>query len=378
MINSLKYKLTVNLKNIPGPVVEKKLVVIECDDYGGIRMPSAEAMKQMMAAGIHINPSRYNLLDSLEDDEDLAALFEVLQSVKGADGKSAVMSPFVNVANPDFEKIKAADYKEYFYEAFPVTYKKYGRSANMMTVWKQGIEAGLFAPEFHGREHVSVQPWLKKLQEGDIQLQHALSYGFVAVGNVKGIHQYAQEFRPEFYFTDKQQESFLHKSITEGVGLFEKLFGYTPSSFMPSNSVFHPAFEESVFQTGVPFVVVSLNNPTPGEGGKLTFSNFMFRQKLAKGRLNFYIRNCAFEPTDEKYTSTDIAMQQAAAAFRWKKPAIISTHRVNFTGAISRQNRDKGLKELQVLLRKIVKRWPDVQFVSTAAMLKQLKNGLLV
>jgi hypothetical protein len=377
MITSLKYKLTVNLKNIPGPKVGKKLVVIECDDYGGIRMPSAEAMKQMKAAGVVINPSRYNLLDTMEDDEDLSSLFEILQSVKGADGNSAVMSPFVNVANPDFQKIKEAGYKEYFYEPFPATYIKYGRSNNMMNVWKQGIEAGIFSPEFHGREHISVQPWLKKLQEGDIQLQHALSYGFVAVGNVQGIHEYAQEFRPEFYFTDKQQESFLHRSIIEGVGLFENLFGYTPSSFAPSNSVFHPAFEESVYQAGVPFVVVSHNNPTPGTGGQLTFSNFMFRQKIKKGKLNFYVRNCAFEPNDGNYVSTDITMQQIAAAFRWNKPAIISTHRVNFAGAIDKQNRDKGLKELQALLKKIIAAWPDVQFVSTAAMCKQLKNGLL-
>lgn len=378
MIRNLAYKLTVNLKNIPGPVVDKKLVVIECDDHGGIRMPSAESMKQMMAAGVHITPSRYNLLDTLEDDEDLTALFEVLQSVKGADGKSAVMSPFVNVANPDFEKIKASGYTEYFYEPFPATYKKYGRSANMMAIWKQGIEAGIFTPEFHGREHVSVQPWLKKLQEGDIQLQHALSYGFVAVGKVKGIHEYAQEFRPEFYFTEKRQESFLHKSITEGIALFENIFGYTPSSFMPSNSVFHPAFEETVFQSGVPFVVVSLKNPTPGAGGQLTFSNFMMRQKIQKGKLNFYIRNCAFEPTDSKYASTDVTLRQVAAAFRWKKPAIISTHRVNFTGAISKSNRDKGLKELQLLLRSIIAKWPDVHFVSTASMCKQLKNRWLI
>ena len=70
----------------------------------------------------------------------------------------------------------------------------------------------------------------------------------------------------------------------------------------------------------------------------------------------------------------DITLRQIAAAFRWKKPAIISTHRVNFVGGINKQNREAGLKELHSLLKTIVKRWPDVEFMSTVNMLKELKN----
>jgi hypothetical protein len=373
-IADLKYSVILNIKNIPGPTVKKKIVVIECDDYGGIRMPSLEAMKQMRSAGVSIDGSRYNLLDTLEDKDDLTDLFETLQKVKGADGKAAVMSPFVNVANPDFEKIKASGYKEYFYEPFPKTLQKYGHNDGIMNLWKQGIEAGIFTPEFHGREHVSVQPWMEKLQEGNPQLQFAASYGFVAVANIKGIPAYAQEFRPEFFFTNDKQKTFLHNSITEGVKLFEQLFGYTPSAFMPSNSVFHHDFDDTVLQTGIPFLVVAHKNPTPGANGELTFTDFTFRQKIQKGKLNFYIRNCAFEPTDSGYHSIDGAMKQIAAAFRWNKPAIISTHRVNFVGGLNKENRYKGLKELQILLKAIIQCWPDVEFKSTANMLKELKN----
>jgi hypothetical protein len=373
-LSDLKYTLVCNLKNIPGPTVRKKIVVLEADDYGGIRMPSLEAMKQMKSAGVSITESRYNLLDTLEDKEDLAALFETLQSVKGGDAGSAVMSPFVNVANPDFEKIKASGYTEYFYEPFPATMQKYGHDDDIMSYWKQGIESGIFTPEFHGREHISVQPWLQKLQEGDPHLQFAAGYGFVAVANVKGLPAYAQEFRPEFYFDKDRQKAFLHNSITEGVKLFEYLFGYTPAAFVPSNSVFHPDFEATVFQTGIPFLGVSHKNPTPAPNGELAFTNYTFRQKIKKGQLNYYIRNCAFEPSDAGYSSIDNTLKQVAAAFRWNKPAIISTHRVNFVGGLQKQNRDKGLKELQKLLQAIVRRWPDAEFKSTANMLKALSN----
>ena len=373
-LSSLKYELVLNLKNIPGPTVSKKIVVIECDDYGGIRMPSAEILHQLQAEGVSVDPSRYNLLDTLEDKDDLEHLFETLSSVKDGKGKAAVMSPFVNVANPDFDKIKSAGFQQYFYEPFTTTLQKYNRSPDTMKVWKQGMESGIFSPELHGREHIAVQPWLQKLQEGNSSLLKAFDHGFVAVANIEGIQQDLQEFRPEFYFTTESQKFFLHQSIKEGVSLFERLFGYTPTSFTPSNSVFHPDFEKTVYEAGVPFLVVGHKNPTPSIDGQLTFTNYTFRQKIKENQLNFYVRNCAFEPNDDSYTSMEITLRQMAAAFRWKKPAIISTHRINYVGGMNKQNREKGLKELNRLLKMIVKRWPDVEFMSTSNMLKELKN----
>ena len=373
-LSSLKYELILNLKNIPGPTVSKKIVVIECDDYGSIRMPSVDILHQLQAGGIPVDPSRYNLLDTLEDKDDLEQLFETLSSIKDHNGNAAVISPFVNVANPDFDKIKAAGYSQYFYEPFTTTLQKYNRHSDTMKVWKQGMEAGVFSPEFHGREHIAVQPWLQKLREGNQSLLKAFDYGFVAVNNIYGLQQDLQEFRPEFYFTTESQKFFLHQSIKEGVRLFERLFGYTPTSFTPSNGVFHPDFEKTVYEAGVPFLVVGHKNPTPSIDGQLTFTNYTFRQKIKENQLNFYVRNCAFEPNDDSYTSMEIILRQMAAAFRWKKPAIISTHRINYVGGMNKQNREKGLKELNRLLKMIVKRWPDVEFMSTSNMLKELKN----
>jgi hypothetical protein len=372
---AIKYQLLLSLKNIPGPSVKEKIVVIESDDYGGIRMPSEEAYKKMQHNGAGIATSRYNLYDTLEDKEDLENLFEVLTSVKDKNGNHAVVSPFVNVANPDFDKIKASDFQQYYYEPFILTLQKYARHSRTMDVWREGMTQGIFMPEFHGREHLSVQPWMQKLKEGNKKVLAAFNERCTAVGSIEGIHKYANEFRPEFYFVTEKEKSFLHHSITEGVKLFEQLFGYTPNAFVPSNSVFHPDFEDTVLQAGVPFLGVSHKNPTPGLKGELTFSKFTFRQQIQKDKLNFYIRNCAFEPSDNSYTSVDLTMKQIAAAFRWGKPAIISTHRVNFTGGISKANGDKGLTELKTLLQKIVAQWPDVRFMSTGKMLAALKNN---
>lgn len=361
----LKYKLLLNLKNIPGPSIGRRFVLFESDDHGSIRMPSNEAYAAMLQEGISIEKSRYHLYDTMEEMEDLSSLFEVLSSVKDSNGNNAVFSPFVNVANPDFEKIKQSGYQKYFYEPFTETLLRYGRGQKTFGVWKQGMENGIFIPEFHGREHICVPLWMEKLREGNGQLIKAFDYGFVSVSNLEGLASIAQEFRPSFYFNDIAQKTFLKHSITEGVALFKDIFGYLPSSFMPANSLFHPEFEQTVLNSGVNFLNVGHKNPQASNGGSIHYETFTFRQQVKKNRLNYYIRNCAFEPNDESYRSINGTLDQISAAFSWNKAAIISTHRVNFTGGLQKSNREKGLIELKYLLKEILKKWPNVEFIST-------------
>jgi len=77
------------------------------------------------------------------------------------------------------------------------------------------------------------------------------------------------------------------------------------------------------------------------------------------------VRNVVFEPTEDRGIDwVDFTLKQIKTAFRWNKPAIISSHRVNFCGHIDEKNREKGLKSLEGLLQEIVKKWPDVEFMS--------------
>ncbi|MGYP000828716277 len=55
-------------------------------------------------------------------------------------------------------------------------------------------------------------------------------------------------------------------------------------------------------------------------------------------------------------------MERIACAFRWHKPAVISSHRVNYVGFIHPTNRDRSLRLLGELLDRIRRRWPDVRF----------------
>lgn len=370
-LNNISQELLLNLKNIPGWRTKRRIVVIECDDWGSIRIPSKEIYQKLLDKGIAPARSRYRY-DTLETRNDLEMLLEVLNGVRDKNSHSAVMTPITNVANPDFGKIKSSGFGEYYYEKFTDTLEEYYPGSDVFGLWKEGIAAGIFVPELHGREHISVQLWLAKLREDNEHLITAFNNGVVSI-DIPGLPEPAREFRPEFYFTSFTQKPFLVNSIKDGVSLFREIFGYTPRVFVPSNGIFHPEFDNVVKETGVKFLYTSHRMPYPGEGGELKFRRFVTGQK-GPGGLTYYTRNCAFEPTGENYHGIDLTMRQIAAGFRWGKPANISTHRANFTGAIEPLNREKGLRELKSLLKAIVKKWPDVEFLSSGDALEYMRS----
>jgi hypothetical protein len=372
-ISDIKYKLLINAKNIPGRSINRKIVVIECDDWGSIRMPSLTIYNKLLNAGIHVDNHRYNKYDTLEDKEDLEQLFDLLLSVKDNRGNPAVITPITIMANPDFRKIKDSGFTQYYYEKFTETLARYGRHPDVEKLWKKGIELGIFVPELHGREHIAVQLWLQKLNEGGDKIRFAFDNEFVSV-EMSGMHPIAREFRAEFYFNSPNQKEFLLKSAKDSVLLFKEFFGYIPRAFVPANAVFHPDFENPLFNEGVRYLNVNHRTDIPAENGRINHKWVGTGKKSPSG-LTYYIRNCAFEPTDPGYRGIDFTMKQIEAAFRWGKPANISTHRVNFVGGIDENNRKTGLKELKSLLQLIEKKWPDVEFMSSCDMLKVLYNN---
>jgi len=331
-------------------------------------MPSVEVYNILLNKGILPPDDRYSRNDTLADKPDLERLFEVLLSFRDSSGRPAVMTPVTNVANPDFNKIRDSGFAEYYYEPFNETIIKYGRDPETFNTWRKGLDLGIFVPELHGREHISVQLWLKTLRAGEKNLLTAFNHGVPSI-NVERMHPAVKGFRPEFYFDNDFQTDFLIDSISDGINIFRNLFGYIPRSFVPSNNIFHPIFEGAIAKAGVKYLYVSHFSPVPGKNGRLRIKYYK-TGKLTTDGIRYYTRNCAFEPTEVRYQGIDLTIKQIEAAFRWGKPANISTHRVNFIGSLNERNRTNGLRELSCLLQAIVARWPDVEFMSSSDMFK--------
>lgn len=357
-----------NLYNIPGWQTNRHLVVIESDDWGAIRMPSKEVYNQFLKEGIRVDNDPYCRYDSLATKEDLEVLFEALQSVKDKNGRSAVLTADTVVANPDFEKIRKSGFREYFYEPITTTMNNSPNHTNVFDIWKEGIDAGIFRPQFHGREHLNVKKWLHVLREGkDPITRRAFELGTFGLTSkvsdeIKGTYMGAFDSALE---GDIQEYT---KIIKEGLDLFEKLFGYRSRSFIATTYTWHPLIENSLKENGIDFLQGLVTQHIPvDDGHNYFYKRTNFQGKSSASQLIYLMRNCFFEPSqfNNYHNAVDECLSRIRTAFRWKKAAVICSHRLNFIGNIDSSNRDRNIHLFTKLLNEIVKRWPDVEFVSS-------------
>ena len=87
------------------------------------------------------------------------------------------------------------------------------------------------------------------------------------------------------------------------------------------------------------------------------------RNKLGQ---TYLVRNAFFEPyKGDAIDWTAECLNRVSIAFKCRKPAIISTHRLNFIGSLDMSYRDKNLEKFKALLISIKKNWPAVEFMSS-------------
>lgn len=363
---NIKQTIISNLKNLPGTKTKRKLVVIYVDDYGSIRVRDKQAYNNLLKAGLAVDKTRYGY-DTLCTTEDLQMLFDVLTSVKDKNGHHAVFTPFANIANPDFERIKNSGFQQYYREPFTETMKRLGSAYDgAYQLWKQGIASGIFRPEYHGTEHISVWKFMKALQEG--HKSTVLSFENESV---------ASPFFPDepkidnatavFDIVKASDNDSLKTDIKVGLDMFEELLGYRAVQFTPGAAIYSPLLHDSLLQNGIKSIHVQRYKAYPLGDGKYEKS-FLYTGKTNEVGQRYIVRNCVFEPFLDDRTHNLNAVNNCLlnidAAFRMHTPAMVSTHRVNFAGAIESIHRDESLRMLNELLHEIVKRWPDVEFVS--------------
>ena len=81
MYLKLRNRLATYNRNLGGWRTNRKIVVIESDDWGSIRMPSKDVFAALKKQQIPVNYCDYFQNDSLASEDDLLALFVILQGL---------------------------------------------------------------------------------------------------------------------------------------------------------------------------------------------------------------------------------------------------------------------------------------------------------
>lgn len=371
---SLKNFFSQAIKNIPGWSTKRKILVIEADDYGSIYMPSRSVYEVLSKFDSSILESDYCKYDSLESQTDLEALLEILSCFTDINEQSVKLTPFFNPANPDVDSIEGFGIEKYKYFDYSESQLLVYGNNDIDRVWKNGIQAKMLHPQYHGREHVNV-PLLMQLLKESIKYKKYFDKGFYHPNVIE--FPYHQSLRAAFFFRNLKEKDYLKKAIKDGVKLFKNYFNYTPRVFCPSNGVFHDDFKTTLRSCGIKAIVESGVRKIPdGRGGQSTKRKFIIGKFENKYQTLRYSRNVVFEPYKfGLHKAVKKALSTMEHVYMWNKPAVVATHRVNFSGQFSEKNRKSGLTALKMFISKAQERWPELEFMHSTELVNVILKG---
>ncbi len=370
-MNKYREHILRNIINTFGYKTNRKIVVFESDDWGSIRMPSKLAYSNLLKKGIGVDKSLYDTLDSLEKKEDLEALFTVLQDNK-SDHSLPIFTFNTVIQNPDFSKIKENNFEKFYGISLFDSYEKYyGESMN--NLWQEAMSQKIMLPQYHAREHVNGYLWLKDLKAGVKDTKIAFENDFFAV-KTKTSSRLRQHYLATYFSESLEEFHFVKEALKDGLQKFHELFQFYSKTFIASNYTWPIQLENELFNLGVLGIQGQRKQiNTDFLEGKKTFISHYTGSKNKLSQI-FTVRNVLFEPyLNQNINWAEKTFREIENALFWKTPAIISSHRVNYASNLNIQNRDNTLKQLNTLLKKINKKYPDVIYMSSAELLDFIK-----
>lgn len=362
------------LSNLPGYRTSRKIVVFESDDWGSERFPDRKTLDEFITDGHPVKNCGFSFNDCLETDEDLQALQYSLQKAGENIGKTPRLTLLTNVANPDFEKISQNDFREYHSRLVSETYALSSERKQVPLVFQELEDAGLVDLQYHGREHLYVARWLRDLREG----KEASLYGFHK--KVAGISPSYMPGLPygyrAAYDLDLLEDLKEHKQrIEQGVEDFYRVYGKRPNYFVAPDGPLALQLEDVLKEKGIEYIGFPKVQKVPLGGGK-SKSRYHWLGKRTRHGQTVITRNVIFEPMGRgRVGNVEAALNDIELAFRMNKPAIISSHRANYTGGIHRGNRENGLEKLEQLFAEICRKWPEVEFLSSSELGRLMREG---
>lgn len=351
--------------------MKRNHIVFESDDWGSLRLENTNTLNKLQEANIPTHTCGagfFNEFDTLESSEDIKLLSEVL--CQHSNNQSTPKFTFLQLtSNPDFDKIRESNFTIYSNHSIEVDYENYGDS-NYLNNLKDLVNKNLISLEFHGREHLNVPVWMRYLKQQDEQTLSAFDLKYWGYDNS---NKYSVFYNSAYDVEFQEDIPRYIDILVDGIQKFKELFGIQPIYFVPPTGGMNSAYLKPLAENGIKLVhSARIHIDSLGEGKKKK----LFRIPGSKNKFGqrFIKRNCFFEPADNSRDWVASCLSEIEHAFNYDQPAVISTHRVNFVGRISKDNRQNGLDKLSELLIEINKRWPEVNFVNTKDLFQYYEN----
>ena len=345
--------------------LDRKIIVFESDDWGLQGMRDLEAFERLKTKGYKLGQRDCDCY-SLELPEDLEALYRVLSKHSDSFGLPPIFTCNFVVSKPDYEKIAETGFQEFHVldlsQGVPDLWKNRDR---LLNVYKEGIKQGLVYPGYHGLCHFRYDAWLKALQDGESDLLDCFREHVSFIFSMRGDsfnYEYLESVNPIIFLSLSKQEEIIKK----GVGIFNKIFGFSPVVTTAPRCAWNCDTEKAWHKNGIRYI---------SAGNRRKTATSLSDHRLGERNLwdmIYLIRNVNFEPIRDNACID--AFIEIDFLFKVKQPAILETHSINFFSSI-KNFREKSLERLDQLLYLIEEKYPDVVYLSSQQFGDILEKG---
>jgi hypothetical protein len=351
-----------DLLPITGFHFDRPLVLLQSDDWGRVGVRDREGREQIRSAGLALGERPYDLY-SLETADDLDSLRTVLMGHHDSTGRSPILEMNFVVANLDFAKMRADDYRGIHLlplaESLPQGWSRPG----LLDSYRRGIAEGVFAPALHGSTHFCRHAVDRELTNGGERAnlvrtlwQAGTPYIYWRMPWIG--YEYWDPGGPE----DDRFLSFDEQSALIGysVGEFAKLFAALPHSACAPGYRANESTHRAWAQHGIQVAQNGPGTPLPPHFDRYHILNTS--------------RTVEFEPCSHEQFSVEACVRQAAACFERGLPAIVSLHSINFHSTLA-GFRGQTLPLLDQFLSRLESRHSDLLYLRDEDLYQLVTQG---
>ena len=313
------------------PVLARPVVIVESDDWGP--GPVSDALM-------------------------LRRIAQQLADIRDREGRPALMTLGVVLGKPDGAAILAADCQRYHRRVLDEE-----AYAPIVEAMREGCATGVFALQRHGLEHCWPASLLERARD-DVELRHWLANPDARSESLPSALQSRwvdAAILPSGALPDTEIEA----AVREEGDVFQRLFGARPTVAVPNTFVWRAAVERAWAADGVQCIVTCGRQyeGRDAEGGLMPPTRQVFNGEQGIGGIHYVVRDVYFEPI--RGHRAERVWQGVAERTALGRPALIETHRESFIGPPEAAG--QALAELVRALRGVVAHYPDVCFLTTAA-----------
>ena len=348
----------------------RRIVVFESDDWGAVRVPDSDALAAFEDRFPSFRLDHYQSFDGLEKKADVSTLSSLLRENAVRFRASApVFTLNFATANPDFNRCVPgnADVAHFGFEPIDKTYRTYDGDEGVLDFVRLGCGETALHPQLHGREHLNATAWL-----ADAATDPVVEYarGLRMVGLDDAFYNGIDALNIGNTLID------VSGYLEDAVAIFKRLFGFTPPCYVANKEC-----ERIAAGLGIETIQSSPKRNVPKGNDSYLKKINVFGHSNVPGQCRL-IRNVQFEPSRSMLQGksvdecVDAAFAEIETAFRRRQPAVVCTHRVNYTSRVDERHREFSLEALDGLLRRLAERYPDCEFMTSDDLGSLILNSL--